>query len=590
MEERERKRKREVHWGEEMEVVYLKGNPGLTVEEIAAAQERGEKVHKFRFCPALDPRTFEPEPGITCRRDMAMQLRDGVTIYFDLYLPTWNHENNIPVPVIISWSMFGKRQAEGPMDWKLMGVPPGTVTKMCKFESADPGYWCREGYAIANVDIRGSGNSEGDCSMFGENDARDGYDFVEWCAAQPWCTGKVAFFGNSGVAMPIWRIAATQPPHLTCIAPWEGTSDMYRESICVGGIPSGGFDRTLADGIACRGWIEDMNTNMEEHPYYDAYWKNKAADFSKVKVPAYVGAGWCHFHLRGSVEGFRRIRSPKKWLRIHREFEWPDTYHRDNLDDLKKFFDRYLKDVHNGWEFTPRVRVDVMDGYGFDLCTRRPENEFPLKRTEYKKLYLDAATMSSEYKPFAQEREVTYSSADPKAVVTFDHVFREDTEITGYMKLRLWVECRGHDNMDLFVWIKKLNLQGEYLPIHCMDEPYRGAWGYLRVSRRELDEKLSTDFQPIQAHQRDQKLSPGEIVPVDIEIWPHSRFWHAGEALRIEIGSEYIRTDWYEDMKMGFETDNGGATHVIHTGGQYESYLQIPVIPPKYQVGDYVVR
>ena len=94
----------------------------------------------------------------------------------------------------------------------------------------------------------------------------------------------------------------------------------------------------------------------------------------------------------------------------------------------------------------------------------------------------------------------------------------------------------------------------------------------------------------IQAHMRALKLSPGEIVPVDIEIWPHSRFWHTGEALRIEVGGSFIRTEWYEDAKMGFATDNNNAIHVIHTGGKYDSFLQIPVIPPKYQVNDYIVR
>lgn len=160
--------------------------------------------------------------------------------------------------------------------------------------------------------------------------------------------------------------------------------------------------------------------------------------------------------------------------------------------------------------------------------------------------------------------EVTY---DPeKETVVFDYKFDRDTEITGYMKLRLYCECRGHDNMDLFVWVKKLSLDGEYLPVHCMKEDYRGAWGYCRVSRRELDERLSTDFQPVQAHQRDLKLSEGEVVPVDVEIWPHSRFFHKGESLRVEVAGRFIRTSWHEDAKLGFHIDNAG-THVLHTGG-----------------------
>jgi len=585
---KEVKRIVEKHFGKEIEVIYQKGTPGKTIEEIEEARKNGTVIHIFNFCPKLDPCTFEPEPGITCHRDMSMQLRDGVRIYFDLYLPTEAEKNNTPVPLIISWSMFGKRQSEGMQDWKLMGVPPGTVSKMAKFESPDPGYWCRNGYAVANVDVRGVGNSEGNVSPFGPQDGQDGYDFIEWAAQQPWCNGKVGITGNSGVGMPIWHIAATQPPHLACIAPWEATSDLYRESICSGGIPSPDFYRDIANNVACKTWIEDIAAMFDEHPFIDEYWMSKIAPFDKIRIPAYVTAGWCHFHLRGSVEGFRRIRSTKKWLRIHRDFEWPDTYHYQNLEELKRFFDRYLKDIRNGWEFTPRVRIDVMDGYEFDYAVRRPEEKFPLERTQYRKLYLDAATRTAALdQPFANKAEVSY---DPKTEVTyFDYKFTEETEITGYMKLRLWVECRGNDDMDMFIWIKKLGLNGEYVPVKCMDGFYRGAWGYMRASRRELDEKLSTDFQPVQAHKSEKKLKPGEVVPVDIEIWPHSRVWHKGESLRVEVGGRFIRTDWYEDAKIGFDSIEEG-THVIHTGGEYDSYLQIPIVPPKYQVGDYIYR
>ncbi len=108
---------------------------------------------------------------------------------------------------------------------------PQTVSDMSKFESADPGYWCRRGYAVANVDPRGIGHSEGDFVQFGTQDGKDGFDFIEWSASQAWCSGRCALSGNSCVAMTQWRIASQKPPHLTCIAPCESTTDMYRESL-----------------------------------------------------------------------------------------------------------------------------------------------------------------------------------------------------------------------------------------------------------------------------------------------------------------------------------------------------------------------
>jgi len=570
--------------GTVVDVIYRKGVPGKTREELDAMRARGERVPDFCYCPPLNPHTYEAAPGILCKQDECITLRDGVKIYADIYLPK---DAPGPVPLIVSWWFSGKRQAEGADEWIVHGCPPDTVSKLAKFESADPAYWCRHGYAVANVDPRGVGNSEGDISSFGLQDGRDGYDFIEWAAKQDWCDGNVGMFGNSGVAMVIWRIAAEQPPHLKCIAVWEGTGDMYRESLCYGGIPSPYFNNMSLGDVACKGYIEDMPNMLLRHPYMDSYWESKIPRWENITQPAYITAGWCHMHVRGSFEGFRKIRSQKKWMRAHREMEWPDAYNPENLEDLKRFFDRYLKDIRNGWEFTPPVRLDVMDAYGFDFAIRRPEKEFPLARTEYRKLYLDAASGTASFEPFKTPSEICY---DPDTeIASFDFVAPEDMEITGYMKLRLYVECRGHDNMDLFVWIKKYGADGKYIPVHCMEMEFRGAWGYMRTSRRELAPELSTDFNPVQAHRKDEPMEPGKIYPVDIEIWPHSRVWHKGEHLRIEIAGRFIKSDWMIDQIVGFVTDNGGR-HVIHTGGKYASYLQIPYIPPKYRSGDYVVR
>jgi hypothetical protein len=285
------------------------------------------------------------------------------------------------------------------------------------------------------------------------------------------------------------------------------------------------------------------------------------------------------------LEGFRKIRTQKKWLRSHREFEWPDTYSAAGLEDLRHFFDRYLKDIRNGWELTPRVRLEVMDAYEYDFQTNRPEREFPLARTQYEKLYIDASKGALSFHPVAEESKVSYDGGTGFA--TFDVKFEKETEITGYMKLRLWVEAEGNDDMDMFIAIQKLDEAGNWLPVNVLGEPHPGAWGKMRVSHRELDPKLSTHFQPVQAHLKEEKLKPGERVPVDIEIWPHSRIWHKGQQIRVLVSGHYIREGWFEPFF--WDTNNKG-THIIHSGGKYDSYLQIPVIPPRYVAGDYVYR
>jgi predicted acyl esterase len=577
----------------ELETIYRKARIPTSAEEMTHAPTTdaeenwdglGEKSLAgagFGFCPPLNQRTYLAEAGIICDQDVPVTLRDGTRIYTDIYRPA----GMTRIPVIVSWSMFGKRPGDGFDEWQIIGVPPGTVSKMAKFESPDPAFWCRHGYAVANVDPRGVGNSEGDINLFGTQDARDGYDFIEWIAEQHWCSGKVGMGGNSGVAMTQWRVAAQQPPHLACIAPWEGTGDLYRESLFTGGIPARSFNEFILASLVGPGYLDDTVAMSKKYPFLNEYWADKIPDWKKIRIPVYTTVCWNHFHLRGSLEGFRRIRSTKKWLRAHREFEWPDTYCMAGIEEQKLFYDRYLKEIRNGWELTPRVRLEVMDSYEFNFQTNRPEKAFPLKRTEYKKLYLDAANNALCFEPVETESKAAYDGAEGE--VNFDLAFPEDTEITGYMKLRLWVEAEGHDDMDLFVTVQKLDKEGNWLPVSVLEEPHPGAWGTLRVSRRALDEKLSTHYQPVQAHQKEEKLSPGEIVPVEIEIWPHSRIWHRGERLRVRVAGRYIREGWFEPLM--WDADNKGR-HVIHAGGQYDAYLQIPVIPPKYVAGDCVYR
>jgi len=574
--------------GEEYDIPFVKGFPGKTKEEMDAMYASGHvnedpMAAMFSYCAKLNPRTYEAAPGIICQQDVAVKLRDGVTIYCDIYRPENARET---IPCIVSWGIFGKRPAEGQDDWKLMGVPPKAVSEMAKFEAADPAYWCYYDYAVANVDPRGVGNSEGNINLWGTQDAEDGYDFIEWVAAEDWCSGNVTLFGNSGVCMQNWKIAAAKPPHLMCLAAWEGISDLYRETYFCGGIPNPNYEANILKEVACKEYLEDTVTMVNKYPYINNYYLDKQVKWSDIRIPTYVTAGWVHHHLRGSIEGFRRIRAPKKWLRIHRDFEWPDDYRPENLVELRLFFDRYLKNIHNGWEFTPRVRMDVLDAYAFDYASRRVENEFPLARTEYKKLYLNAAGADGGYDPYGAESEAVY---DPKSeTTTFNIPIPEDVEISGFMKLHLWVECRGHDNMDLFPWIMKLNANREYVPIECMGAPYRGAWGFLRCSHRALDPKLSSDFQPVHEHKGEERMKPGEIFPVDIELYPHSRVWHKGEYISIQLAGYFIKTAWFHDVSMNHDVDNGDGMHVIHTGGKYDSYLQIPSIPPKYVSGDYV--
>ena len=574
MSEPEQIRIKQTFGAEEIEVIY-KRSPD-------PASPKDWPLDGCGFFPPLNRRSYV-ENGIQVDQDVPVKLRDGVTMYVDVYRPA-GPAGEKDLPAILSWSWYGKRANEME-NASVPGVPEGAVSNMTKFEGPDPAYWCRQGYAIINTDGRGAGNSEGNLSLWGLEDGRDGYDVIEWVATQPWSSGKVAMFGNSSLAMSQWFVAAEQPPHLTCIAPWEGTSDLYREFYTENGIPQTSFIQFVSTCFRGSAYIVDNLAMLEEYPLMNGYWESKIPKFENIVVPAYVSVGMSHIHARGTMNGFMKMSSPQKWLRMHREFEWPDQYDWRQMEDLKRFFDRYLKDIRNGWEATPAVRLEVMDAYDYDYQLNRPEREFPLARTEYKKLYLDAASGALSPEPLATVSKATYDAAEGRT--TFDITFDETVELTGYMKARLWVEADGNDEMDLFLTVLKLDENGEWLPTLVMSQPHPGAWARLRVSQRELDPELSTDFQPVQSHRRQEKLKAGEIVPVDIAFYPFSRIWHKGQRLRLQIAGRYFREGWFEPF--GWATDNKGR-HVIHTGGRYGSYLQIPVVPPKYVAGDYIYR
>ena len=586
------KKKKMVCMGKETDVVFRKlpERPAMG-QWVAKAKAEGRRPvfleDGFGNWPELSQCTYEAAPGIICERDVEVVMRDGCKTYCDIYRPK-DQEN---IPVIIGYSWFGKRQCNDDPDpeeissYQTYGVPYGSYSKNGGFEVPDPEYWCYQGYAVCKHDPRGTNNSEGDIYVTTQQEARDLYDLIEYLGELPWCNGKVGMSGDSGPAVAQCQAASQKPPHLAAIAPWEGVTDTYRELICIGGIPESGFNPFLVYSFYGKNDMEDLYLNTKEHPYFDEYWEEKLPLLEEIDVPAYITAGWTHFHLRGTVNGYRHISSKKKWIRFYRDFEWENYYNGENLEDLKRFFDRYLKGIRNGWESTPKVRMDVMDAYDFDYCKRRAEEDFPLPRTQYKKLYLNSERRSMQKEKPENEASLSYDAKKGRA--TFDIKFNEDTELTGYMKLHLWVEAEAADDMDLFVAIQKLDADGKFVPTSVIGAPHPGTVGRLRVSLRELDEKKSTDFNPVQTYAHPEKLSEGEIVLVDVEIWPISRMWHKGEQLRVEIMGHFEREDWFEPFD--YDTINQGK-HIIWAGGKYDSYLQVPVIPPKYIAGDYIYR
>lgn len=540
--------------------------------------------------PAHDMRR---ESGLCIERNVPVTLRDGVQILIDVYRPDQPAAPE-PLPAILAWSPYGKHNQADRLRFAGAGVQDGWISRHTCFEAPDPMFWCRHGYAVVNADPRGMWHSRGEVRHNGIGEGEDCYDLIEWLARQPWCSGKIGMSGVSYLAGIQYLVSTLRPPHLAAINPWEAFSDWYREFAFHGGIPETGFFPVAASRLlftAAR--AEDTLANARAHPLWDEYWESKALDFAAIEVPAFVVASWSDqgLHTRGTLECFKRMSSRHKWLLVHGQKKWAHYYAPENVERLRQFFDHFLRGASDAVLSWPEVRIEVRErAY---RGTMRDETEWPLARTQYTPLYLDARGGTMHLEPPSGAGKLRYAAQDPAGQALFEHVFTSDTELTGHMKLRLWVEAEGSDDMDLFVALQKFDTRGVYVPFvfyACFDDgPV--ALGWLRASHRELDASRSTPWQPVHTHRREEKLEPGIAVAVDIEIWPSSTHFSGGERLRVVVKG----SDVYSEAPPGMpfarhrDTRNRGA-HIIHTGGAYDSQLLVPIVPASSEPGSAAAR
>ncbi|KAJ5759688.1 hydrolase CocE/NonD family protein [Penicillium odoratum] len=547
---------------------------------------------------------------IVLEKHTAIPTRDGSILYADIYRPSKAPLGT--VPAIIAAGPFGKDG--GPNKWHFnqwpwrFGCPRIATSGLEKFEGPDPGYWCYHGYAIVHTDCRGVWESQGEMTLMPSKlEGQDNYDIIEFIAAQEWCNGKVSMAGNSYLSMTQYWTGAENPPHLACLAPWEGISDLYEDQVRRGGIPNPGFiDGMFRGDVASATGSKsiDFNAMCYKYPHRNSFWNGFRAEVEKIKCPIYMVASWTNaLHTNGTLNAWQRLGSQEKWLRVHNSHEWPDFYDEQNVLDLRRFFDYYMKGVNNDWKYTPPVRLSILNPGAKDIVNR-PESSFPLERQSPLKLYLDSTSLKMQHNLPARPGNTAYDACTGQ--VQFKMPITSTMEFTGYIKLRLWMEARGSDDMDVFTTLSKYDpktnqvLESTLIDVgrhlenpekeredllrrHLADnkdcENYfdSGPMGCIRASHRELDEAQTTMFQPVYLHQREQLLQPGEIVPLDIAIWPYGMICNPGEELRVTISGanpkEHLRpTDVRPQLR------NQGM-HVIHTSGERDSYLLLPLIP-----------
>jgi hypothetical protein len=261
--------------------------------------------------------------------NVAVPMRDGTLLRADIYRPSVDE----PLPTLVARLPYDKTN-------------PSIVMMF-----SDPMRFARNGYAVVIQDCRGCHASDGDWLPF-RNDAADGYDTIEWAAAQPWSNQKVGMYGGSYLGTLQWMAASGQPPHLVAIAPMV-TPSSGRNMMFQGGvfqlktaqfltlmlmamharkhhspaellqlIPEvlNAFDnrRQEACYLPLKEWPAGKKSrfmnfyfNFLEHPMNHEYWRELAfAVYEKTMVPACIVSGWYDFSAEaGGLSSYTEMKT-----------------------------------------------------------------------------------------------------------------------------------------------------------------------------------------------------------------------------------------------------------------------------------------
>lgn len=306
----------------------------------------------------------EPVHGFAARFDVRIPVRDGLELSANLWLPvpaSANSEEAAPrYPVILEMIPYRKD------DWRASG------------DTSRGTWWASRGYAFCRLDIRGTGSSPGLArDEYTAEETTDGYDAVEWLAAQPWCDGKVAMWGISYGGFTAIQVAMLRPPHLRAIVPMYATDDRYTDDVhYVGGAVTASELSQYAVSMvgmnalpprpSYRGeaWLDEWRDRLEQTPAWlvewlrhqadGPYWRqgSLAPDYAAIEVPILMFAGWMDGYVDPALRMLERCTTPRRAIVGNWVHSYPsDAYPGPNIDwihEMRRFLDHHLRGFANG--------------------------------------------------------------------------------------------------------------------------------------------------------------------------------------------------------------------------------------------------
>ena len=533
---------------------------------------------------------------------VSVLMSDGVEVSVRIYRP----DGPGPFPTLF---------AASPYRYDNDDVPP---TMVFFWHEVGPIHWyVGRGYAYVHLDVRGSGRSGGEFGFFNRRERRDLYEVIEWIAAQPWSNGKIGGIGQSYYAAAQWCMAAERPPHLTCVAPFDGHIDFYRGWFYPGGIQSNFAavwwngsvrlaNKAPANGVQPRLIDYDLVCDLMRHETRDAFWEERAIDaqLAEVDIPVYSVGIWIKrdLHLGGNVRGYHLVKGPKKLLfsgvptlpQTLEQFASIEFHERV----LAPFYDHYLMGRETGYLARPEVEYHVgganvtasaatwpppgVRDETLHMTAAPSGSVTSLNDGTLSPAAADGATATSYAYPDAQwaigSVALSKTGPDPvRRVITYTSApLTDDVLVTGAPELVLHISSTRTDaNV-----IAKLAVQHPQSP----EDRIKGlqpvaqtvSKGWLRASQRGLAATDSLPGEVYHAHDHRALLEPGTVYELQIQMTHLAHRFPAGSRIRLEL---CCADSSVTDLQFShIYTPDMVGSDTYHHSAAYASRLHLPVL------------
>jgi uncharacterized protein len=568
--------------------------------------------------PNADPSTSrpasEPRHEVETWLGVSIVARDSVELSANLWLPVPMREvPDARFPAVLEMIPYGKDNWRRNAD-----IARGT-------------YLARRGYALCRVDVRGTGSSGGVAlDEYTETETRDGYDVVEWLAAQPWCTGAVGMWGISYGGFTSIQVAKLRPPHLRAIVPIQATDDRYLTDVhYIGGcVTASELSQYAVSQVAMnamppdpaiRGtsWRADWLARLEATPPWlfewlrqqhdGPYWRpgSLAPDYGAIDAAILNIGGWMDSYVDAALRMQAACSAPSRtivgnWVHGLPASTSPGP-NLDELHELVRFFDHWLKDIPNGADEEPPIvwferQYAEPEPFPASLPGRwRAAAAYPHPEVLARSWSFGGGSLPLHGRLIADASRPADDAAQAAEPQGADHYRHRATVGTGASLSwgaggppnGLARDLRPDESLGPTYTSEPLEAPVEILGVPevilrlAVSAPVATAVVRLTdVAPDGTSAQVSAGILNLthrHSHERPEPLAPGSVEEVHVPLRPAGYRFLTGHRIRVSVASSAWPVVWPSPYPATFE---------LHRGPGTPSRLILPVVPPAGGPGD----